>query len=183
MLWTFSVHTAIYIKKGSVINAVCYERVCYEWGCYEHGLLWKWSVFNRSVMNGSVVNVVCFEWFVMNGLLWTGLFWMGTGLHRRILAGQVFLYCVKKKLHKSRYSLGHVDQSHTNNVFFKLVEALLQIYSCFFSRSINYTWLTAISSHCLAALHAKISVFNIHIQGSHSLISNKPRLHTKKTYS
>ena len=73
MLWTFSVHTAIYIKKGSVINVVCYERVCYE-----HGLLWKWCVFNRSVMNGSVVNVVCFEWSVMNGLLWTGLFWMGT---------------------------------------------------------------------------------------------------------
>jgi len=31
MLWTFSVHTAIYIKKGSVINVVCYERVCFEW--------------------------------------------------------------------------------------------------------------------------------------------------------
>ena len=80
MLWTFSVHTAIYIKKGSVINVVCYERVCYERVCCEHGLLWKWSVFNRSVMNGSVVNVVCFEWSVMNGLLWTSLFWMGTVL-------------------------------------------------------------------------------------------------------
>ena len=34
------------------------------------------------------------------------------------------------------YSLGHVDQSHTNNGFFKLVEPLLQIYSCFFSHSI-----------------------------------------------
>jgi len=33
------------------------------------------------------------------------------------------------------YSLGHVDQSHTNNGFFKLVEALL-IYSGFFSHSI-----------------------------------------------
>ena len=62
MLWTFSVHTAIYIKKGSVINVVCYERVCYE-----HGLLWKWSVFNRSVMN-----VVCFEWSVMNGSILNG---------------------------------------------------------------------------------------------------------------
>jgi len=44
MVWTVSVHTAIHIKKGSVINVVCYERVCYERVCYEHGLLWKWSV-------------------------------------------------------------------------------------------------------------------------------------------
>ena len=34
IVWTFSIHTAIHIKKGSVINVVCYERVCYE-----HGLL------------------------------------------------------------------------------------------------------------------------------------------------
>ena len=71
MLWTFSVHTAIYIKKGSLINVICYERVCYERVCYEPGLLWKWSVFNRSVMSGSAVNVVCFEWSVMNSLFWT----------------------------------------------------------------------------------------------------------------
>jgi len=71
MVWTFSVHTSIDIKKGSVINVVCYERVCYERVCYEHGPLLKWSVFNRSVdvMNGSVMNVVCFEWSVMRGLL------------------------------------------------------------------------------------------------------------------
>jgi len=49
MVWTFRVHTAIDIKKGSVINVVCYERVCYE-----HGLLLKWSVLNRSGMNGRV---------------------------------------------------------------------------------------------------------------------------------
>ena len=59
MVWTFSVHIAIDIKKGSVINVVCYERVCYE-----QGLLWKCSVLDRSVMN-----VVCFEWSVMSGLL------------------------------------------------------------------------------------------------------------------
>jgi len=29
-------------------------------------------------------------------------------------------------------------------------------------------------------LHVKMSVFNSHMQVSHSLISNKPRLHTKK---
>jgi len=56
MVWTFSVHTAIDIKKGSVINVVCYERGCYERVCYEHVLLWKWYV-----LNGSVVNVVCYE--------------------------------------------------------------------------------------------------------------------------
>jgi len=78
MVWTFSVHSAIDIKKGSVINVVCCERVCYERVWYEHGLLWKWSVLNRSVMNGSVMNVVCFELSVMSGLLWTRLFWMGT---------------------------------------------------------------------------------------------------------
>jgi len=32
MVWTFSVHTAIDIKKGSVMNVVCYERVFYEYG-------------------------------------------------------------------------------------------------------------------------------------------------------
>jgi len=34
--------------------------------------------------------------------------------------------------------------------------------------------------HCLAALPAKMSVSNSHMQGSHSVISNKPRFHTKK---
>jgi len=37
--------------------------------------------------------------------------------------------------------------------------------------------------HSLTALPAKMSVFNSHVQGSHSVISNKHRLHTKKTYS
>jgi len=59
---------------------------------------------------------------------------------------------VKRSLHKSRliyaiHSGTLIMQSHTNNVFFKLVEALLHIYSCFFSHRIyNYTWLTAIGS-------------------------------------
>jgi len=46
MIWTLSVHNAIDIKKGSVINVVCYERVFYERVCYEHGLLLKWCVLN-----------------------------------------------------------------------------------------------------------------------------------------
>jgi len=37
--------------------------------------------------------------------------------------------------------------------------------------------------YCLAALRASMSVFSSHMQGSHSVISNKPRLHTKKRYS
>jgi len=34
-------------------------------------------------------------------------------------------------------------------------------------------------SHGLTALPAKMSVFNSHMQGSHSMILNKPRLHNK----
>jgi len=56
MVWTFSVHTAIDIKKGSVINVVCYERVCYE-----HGLLWKWSVLN-GLLWVACYERVCLEW-------------------------------------------------------------------------------------------------------------------------
>ena len=37
--------------------------------------------------------------------------------------------------------------------------------------------------HCLAALPAKMSVFKSHMQGSHLVMSNEPRLHTKKKYS
>jgi len=76
------------------------------------------------------------------------------------------------------------------------VEALLQIYSRFLVQTIrgfhivqNYTRLTAISikqCHYLAVLPAKMSVFNRHIcdyaaGGSHSMISNKPWMHTKKS--
>jgi len=35
--------------------------------------------------------------------------------------------------------------------------------------------------HCLVALRAKMSVFNSHMQDSHSVISNKPILHTVKS--
>ena len=44
-----------------------------------------------------------------------------------------------------------ITQSHTNNGFFKLVEALLQIYSCFFSHSMElYVAYHYQQSHCLA---------------------------------
>ena len=73
-------------------------------------------------------------------------------LHRRILTSHAFLYCVKRSVHENRlikpFTRARWSQSHTNNECFKLVEALLQIYSCFFSHTIgyNYTWLAAISS-------------------------------------
>jgi len=74
--------------------------------------------------------------------------------------------------------------SYYKNGFFKLVEALLQIYSCFFSHSIKlYVAYRYEQCHCLAALPTKMSVFKSYIQGSHSVISNKPRLRTKKTYA
>ena len=60
------------------------------------------------------------------------------------------------------------------------MEALLHIYSCFFLHSIlPYVASRYQQCHCLAALPAKMSVFNSHVQGSYSVISNKPRLHTK----
>ena len=63
-----------------------------------------------------------------------------------------------------------------------------------FQTVLNYAWLTAINfelclaycyqqCHCLAALPAKMSAFICLMQGSHSVISNKSRLATKKTYS
>jgi len=61
------------------------------------------------------------------------------------------------------------------------VEKLLLIYSCFFSHSIKlHVTYRYQQCHYLAELPAKMSVFNNHMQGSRSVISNKPRLHTKK---
>jgi len=63
------------------------------------------------------------------------------------------------------------------------VQALLDIYSCFFSHSIKlYVVYRYQQYHCLAKLLDKISVFNSHMQDSHSVISNKTTLNTKKTY-
>jgi len=61
-------------------------------------------------------------------------------------------------------------------------EALLHIYSSFFSHSIKlYVPHRYKQCHCLAALPAKISVFNSHTQGSNSVISNNPDCITKIT--
>jgi len=80
------------------------------------------------------------------------------------------------------YSFGQVDRSLTLTMdFSNLWKHWYRFtHASFHTVYNNYTWLTAISSHCLAALPAKISVFNSHMQGSLSVISNKSRLHTKK---
>jgi len=65
------------------------------------------------------------------------------------------------------------------------VEVLLHIYSCFFSHSIKpYMTYRYQQCHCLTALPVKMSVCQdaSHVQGSHSVISNKPRLYTKNNH-
>jgi len=57
-------------------------------------------------------------------------------------------------------TLRHIGHTRTNNGFFKLVEALLQIHSCFFSQSINARGLPLSACHCLAALAARMYAFN-----------------------
>jgi len=77
---------------------------------------------------------------------------LATGLlHRRILTSHVFLHCVKRSLHNSRliklFTRACWSQCHANNGFFKLVKALQQICSCFYSSRITiYVPYTAISS-------------------------------------
>jgi len=95
---------------------------------------------------------------------------------------------VKRNLHKSRlieqFTRSRWSQSHTNNVFFKLVEALLQTNSCFFSHSIKlHVAYHYQQCHSLAALPTKMIVINSHMQDSHSVISNKPDCTPKTTYS
>jgi len=75
---------------------------------------------------------------------------MLTSLHGLIQKSHVFYTVWKeacigvdwfKLFTRARWS-----QSHTNNGIFRLVESLLPVDSCFFSRSKRYTWLTAISN-------------------------------------
>ena len=67
---------------------------------------------------------------------------------------------MKRRLLKCSLTLGHIGHTRTNNGFFKLVEALLQTHSCFFSQSINVRGLPLSACHCLAALPAKMCAFN-----------------------
>jgi len=74
------------------------------------------------------------------------------------------LYCMKRSLRKCRLTLRHIGNTPTNDGFFKLVEALLLTNSCFFSQCINVRGLPLSACHCLAALPAKTSAFNSHMQ-------------------
>jgi len=93
-------------------------------------------------------------------------------MHRRILTINymyVFLCCVKRNLHNSRliklFTPARLSQSHTNNGFFKLVEALLHICWYFISHSMKlYAVYRYQQCHRLAAIPANISVFNSHMQ-------------------
>ena len=85
---------------------------------------------------------------------------ISTSLHRCILISHVILYCMERSLHKCSLTLRHIGQTRTNNGFFKLVEALLQTHSCFFSQCINVRGLLLSACHCLAALPAKMCAFN-----------------------
>jgi len=67
---------------------------------------------------------------------------------------------MKRNLHKCSLTLRHIGHTRTNNGFFKLVEALLQTHSCFFSQSTNVRGLPLSACHCLAALPAKLCAFN-----------------------
>jgi len=67
---------------------------------------------------------------------------------------------MKRSLHKCSLTLRHIGHTRTNNGFFKVMEALLQIHSCFFSQSINVRGLPLSPCHCLAALTAKMCAFN-----------------------
>ena len=82
-----------------------------------------------------------------------------TSLHRCILKNHVILYCMKRSLHKWSLTLRHIGHTRINYGFFKFMEALLQIHSCFFSQSTNVRGLPLSACHCLAALPAKTSAF------------------------
>ena len=81
------------------------------------------------------------------------------------------------------YSLSHVDHSLT--LIMDISNFWKHCYSfthASFDTVYNYKWLTAIISVTVSLhyLPRLLSVFNSHMQGSHSVISNKPRLHTRK---
>jgi len=66
---------------------------------------------------------------------------------------------MKRSLYKRSLTLRHIGHTRTNNGYFKLVEALLQTHSCFFSQSTNVRGLHLSACHCLTALPAKMCAF------------------------
>jgi len=66
---------------------------------------------------------------------------------------------MKRSLHKCSLTLRHIGHTRTNNGFFKLVEALLQTHSCFFSQRTNVRGLPLSACYCLVALPDEICAF------------------------
>jgi len=66
---------------------------------------------------------------------------------------------MKRSLHKRSLALRHISHTHTNNGFFKLVEALLQTQPCFFSQRTNVRGLPLSACHCLAVLPTEMCAF------------------------
>jgi len=81
-------------------------------------------------------------------------------LHRHIPTSHVILHFTKWSLLECSLILKHISDTRTNNVLFKLVEALLQTHSCFFSQSTNVRGLPLSECSCLATSPAKMCAFN-----------------------
>jgi len=60
---------------------------------------------------------------------------------------------MKRSLLKSSLTIWHIGHIRTNNGFFKLVEALLQTHSCFFSQSTNLVYVAYRYQHVTVPLH------------------------------
>jgi len=96
---------------------------------------------------------------------------------------------VKRSLHKSRLITLFTRARYHNLTLTTEFSNLWKHCYRFTHTVLLFTQFNAIlglplsACHCLAALPAKMSVFNSHMQGSHSVISNKPRSYTKNPYS
>ena len=80
----------------------------------------------------------------------------------------------------------HIGHTHTNNGFFKLVEALLQIHSCFFSHSVKLRGLPLSAVTVSLNYQPKLPAFRIHMrqtsatQGCHINFFKKGQTFSKK---
>ena len=104
---------------------------------------------------------------------------------RLLAVSHTHVYLVKRSMSESvamfpqvyslGYSLGHVDHSLT--LIMDITNFWNHCYSfthASFGTVYNYTWFTAISSATVSLHHLprQLSVFNSHMQGSHSVISD-----------
>ena len=114
-----------------------------------------------------------------------------TSLHRRILTSHVFLSCVKRSLRKSCLSKiitqARWSQSHTNNRFFQTCgSTTTDLFKLLFTQykttklHVAYRYQQC---HCLAALPAKMSVFNVTCRASIKLFQINSDYTPKDPYS